>query len=162
MTKMAKVKEEKKVNKKEFVEDSSLMVLSNKVIKEHKLDYLEKVNVKYVLVDMYISKNTMGKCVRASKELKHFTGIDYVIQISKDIFDKIDDNGKEAIMLHLLLHILLTINKQGDLVAKIFNHDVADFSTVIKKFGIDGLKELRLAVASIRDMDISQSDNIKI
>ena len=65
-------------------------------------------------------------------------------------------------MLHLLLHILITTNKDGDLTTKIFDHDIKDFSTVITKYGIDELKNIKIAVSSIRDLDFTLTDNIKI
>lgn len=155
-------KVEKVKNLKKFIEDPDLIILANKVITENKLDYLNNVTIKYVLVDMYISKSSVGKCVRASKELKHFANIDYIIEISKDIYDLFDDKSREIVMYHLLLHILLTTNKEGDLTTKIFDHDVKDFSSVINKYGIDELKNIKTLVSSIRDLDVTSTDNIKI
>ena len=154
-------KEEKKPkNKKEFIEDPSLITLANKVINTNKMDYLNQIRIRYVLVDQYISKTVVGKCVKASKELKHFAEMDYIIELSKDVWDKIDDETKEIVMYHELLHILLTVNKDGDLTTKIFDHDIKDFSSIIKKYGVDWFKEFKFAVASIRDLD--SSDGIKV
>jgi len=155
-------KKEKVKNLKKFVEDPSLITLANKVINENRLDYLNQVRIKYVLVDQYISKTTVAKCIMASKELKHFGNLDYIVEISKTVFDKVDDATKELIMFHELLHILLKTNKNGDLVTKIMQHDVQDFSNIIKKHGVEWIKELRIAVTSIMDLDITKADDVKI
>jgi predicted metallopeptidase len=162
MGRKALVKEVKEKNKKLFVEEPSLEELAKKVIKENKLDYVDKFKVKYILVDKYISKTCVAKCVRASKELKFFAGIDYIIEVSKDVWDKIDEETKSIVMYHELLHILGVINKDGDLVAKIADHNVKDFSGIIKKYGVEWFSEFKTAVSSIRDMDMSKSDGIKV
>lgn len=155
-------KKEKVKNLKKFIEDESLVILANKVINANKLDYLNQVRIKYVLIDMYISKTCVGKCIRASKELKHFGNLDYIIEFSKDVWDKITDETKEIVMLHELLHILLKMNKSGDVDTKIFDYDIKDFSTIIKKYGVDWFKEFKIAVSSIRDLEPEATDNIKV
>jgi predicted metallopeptidase len=155
-------KKEKVKNLKIFIEDPSLITLANKVIETNKLDYLNQVKIRYILVDQYISTSTVAKCIKASKELKHFANIDYIIEISKTVFDKVTTETQELIMFHELLHILLTTNKEGDLVNKIMPHDIQDFSTIIKKNGVDWIKELRIATTSILNIDVEKADNIKI
>ena len=155
-------KKEKVKNLKKFIEDPSLITIANKVIDDNKLDYLEQVRIKYVLIDMYISKTCVAKCIRASKELKHFGNLDYIIEISKDVWDKIDDVTRETVLLHELLHILLKMNKSGDLDTKILDHDIKDFSLIIKKYGVDWFKEFKIVVSSIRDLEPESIDNIKV
>jgi predicted metallopeptidase len=155
-------KVEKVKNKKEFIEDPALVTLANKCIDAYKLDYLNNVRIRYVLVDSYISKSTIAQCIKASNELKYFGKLDYVVKISKDIYDATDDETRELIMYHELLHILLSTNKSGDMVTKIMPHDIQDFSSLIKKAGVDWIKELRIATTSVRDMDVEKADNIKV
>jgi predicted metallopeptidase len=155
-------KVEKVKNKREFIEDPDLITLANKVITSNKLDYLNQVKIRYVLVDSYISKTCIAKCVRASKELKYFAKIDYIIEISKDIWDNVTDEIKNLIMLHEHLHILLKTNKNGDLCTNLMQHDIQDFSTIIKKHGTDWIKGLKISTTSIRDMEVTKADNIKI
>lgn len=152
----------KEKNLKNFIEDPSLVELANKVINENKLDYLNQVKIKYLLVDKYISKTCIGKCIKANKELKYFTQIDYIIEISKDVWDQIDDKAREIIIYHELLHILLKINREGKLTTKILDHDIKDFSTIIKKYGVDWFKKFKITVSSIRDLAPEAIDNIKV
>jgi predicted metallopeptidase len=154
--------EKKPKNKKEFVESEELVQLAQKVIADNKLDYLDQVRIKYVLVDQFISSTTVAQCVKASKELKYFGKLDYVIKVSLDVWSQIDNKAREIILLHELLHILLTTNKEGDLNTKILDHDIKDFSIIIKKFGIDWFWNFKTIVSSVRDLDPSKTDNIKV
>lgn len=152
----------RKVVEKTFVEDATLEKLANKVIEENRLDYLDQVKIRYILVDPYITNTCVGKCIRASKELKYFGKLDYVIELSKDVWEKIDQKTKEIVMLHELLHILLKTNSNGDLNTKILDHDIKDFSLIIKKYGVDWFKKFKVEVSSIRDLDPTKTDNIKV
>ena len=155
-------KVEKPKNKKQFIESEELVSVANKVIADNSLDYLTQVHIQYVLVDMYISNTCIAKCVKANKELKFFAGIDYIVEFSKDVWDNVTEETQELIMLHELLHILLSVNKDGDLVTKLMQHDIQDFSTIIKKHGVDWIKELKLATTSIRDIEVTKCDLMTI
>ena len=154
--------EKKPKNKKVFIEDVNLETLANKVITKNKLDYLEQVRIKYVLVDQYISKTTVAQCMKASSELKYFGKLDYILKFSKIVWDQISDDAREIVLLHELLHILLTTNKEGEIKTKILDHDIKDFSTIISKYGLDWFKTFKIQVSSIMDLEPNATDNIKV
>ncbi len=74
------------MSKKEFIEDEELVEIANKVIKEFKLDNLNGVKIKYVLVSPNISKTVAGKCIKPNAELKYFGDFDYLIEFSNDLW----------------------------------------------------------------------------
>src|SRR5271157_4156665 len=127
---MAKQKTPKKI-KKEFKEEPELKVLAEKVIDEQKLDVFP-AKIIYLTVYPHVSKTTAGRCIRANNELKHFSKHDYIIEMSGDLWDALDESTQYILMHHELLHVLPTMNeKTGEWEYKIRDHDVQDFSKII-------------------------------
>jgi hypothetical protein len=52
------------------------------------------------MVTPAISSTVAGRCIKANKELNHFSGYDYIIEISKEIWDLITQKSKELLILH--------------------------------------------------------------
>ena len=146
---------------KTFNEDEDLIVLANKVIAEHNLAYMNSVKCRYLLVEPNISKTCAGKCIRASNELKHFGQADYLIEFSQDIWGSIDDQTREILMYHELQHILVKLAKGKETFA-ILDHDVKDFSSIIKKYGVDWFQQFKDIVAATYELEGSDKDKISI
>jgi hypothetical protein len=148
---------------KKFIESDELVDIANKVITENKLDYLNDVKIKYLLVDKQISKTCPCKVIKANDDLKYFSEMDYIVKFSFDIWSKIDDETKDALMLHCLCHLLVcTSEKDDERQLKIADHDIKDFALVVKKYGSDWFKTFKIAVSSIYDMKPDEVDRIKI
>lgn len=146
---------------KTFDEDEDLIVLANKVIAEHGLTYMNSVKVRYLLVEPNISKTCAGKCIKASNELKHFGQADYLIEFSRDIWESIDDQTREILMYHEIQHILVKLVK-GKEVFGILDHDLKDFSTIIKKYGVNWFQQFKDIVAATYELEGSDKDKISI
>lgn len=147
---------------KVFIEDEDLVKIADKVIEERKLDYLNCLNIRYVLVSPYISKSVVGKCIKPNHELKYFGGFDYLVEFSEDVWNGLTNELKEIVMYHELLHIHITINKKGEEIYKIIDHNVKDFSSIIKKYGIEWFDNLKTIACSVRDLDVGDIDKIKV
>lgn len=148
--------------KKEFIEDEDLVTIANKVIDEHKMDYLNGVKIRYLLVTPHISKTVAGKCIRPNDELKWYSEADYIVEFSASVWDGLKDDVKEILMLHELKHILITADKDGNVQYKIAPHDLNDFTSIVDKYGIDWINAIKLTAASVNDLTPEQQDNIKI
>ncbi len=148
--------------KKVFIEDESLIKICNKVIADKKLDNVAPLTIKCVLVAPNISKYISAKCVLPSKELKFFGNFDYLLEFSEDVWSKIDDQTREILMWHELLHIQVTNDKEGESVNTLYPHDVNEFYQIIQAHGINWLGEFKTIVASIHDLDPVEKDKIKI
>jgi predicted metallopeptidase len=146
---------------KTFEEDESLVELANKVITEHKLDYMNSVIARYIFVVPNISKTVHGKCIRANNELKFFGKFDYLIEFSKEIWNSIDDKTKEILMYHELLHVLVKTSK-GQMVPSIAGHDLQDFYAVISKYGPDWFKDFKDIVAATYELQGLEKDKITV
>lgn len=141
------------IGKKRYVIDPDLKTLADEVIRTE-LDIdpeISKANIKYMKVYPNVSKTVAGRCIRASNELKLFGGADYLIQMSGDLWDKLDVNPRRVLMLHELMHVYIDFNKDGEPVYKLRNHDVEDFASIIDKYGVNWLYDLRTSAAEIDD-----------
>lgn len=148
------------MSEKTFTEDESIKSLADSIIEESKLDYLNNVRIKYLIVDPCISKTCAAKCIKSNKEVEFFSDSDYIIEVSQNVWDKVDDTMRKYLIKHQLLHILLVPNKSGIIKFKIVKHDVSDFSTTINEFGSDISKNLKVITSSINELDTI--DNIEV
>ncbi len=145
---------------KDFELSEELKELAKQVLDKEKLD-VEEAKIGYLLVDPYISKTTVGRCIRANKELKFFSKFDYIIEMSKEVWEQLDDKTKYVLMFHELLHVFIEHDeKTGEVKFLLKDHDVKDFYTIIKQFGIEWFSGLKTQVASIYDFEKEEDINI--
>lgn len=151
-----------KVIKREFSLSDELKTMGADVIREKMID-THPAKIGYVLVTPNISKTIPAKIIKTSKELKFFSGLDYVIEVSGEIWDALDKETKKVLLEHELRHILVLQNdKSGDWTFKIRKHDVQDFSKVISENGIEWIKKIKLCLSSIYDLTPAEEDAIQI
>ena len=148
--------------KKEFEVSDELKTLAEEVIKGETLE-INPAKVEYLLVYPNISKTVAGRCVRAGKELKFFSGFDYIIEMSGELWDALDDSVRYVLMQHELMHIMPVMNdKTGEWKFELRPHDVEDFGKIIKKHGVDWISKVKLSISSLYDLTPIQEDKIKI
>jgi len=158
---MAKGKKVTQV-KREFEVSDELRKLAETVISEQGLD-INPAKVEYLLVYPNISKIVAGRCIKTNKELKFFSGNDYLIEMSGELWDSLDDSVRYVLMQHELMHILPVMNdKTGEWKFELRRHDIEDFSSIIKKHGIDWISKVKLSISSLYDLNPSQEDKIQI
>lgn len=157
-----KQKQKKASTKKEFIVDDELRELAERIVKDEVME-ISPAEVEYLLVYPNISKTVAGRCIRASKELKFFSGKDYLIEISGELWDALDDSVKYVLVQHEMMHILPHMDeKTGEWKFELRQHDIEDFSKIIKKHGIDWISKVKLSISSIYDLTPAQEDKIKI
>ena len=153
------------VSGKEYVVSDELKQLAEQLIKED--DLLKDLNldvpkIAYVLVYPNITKHIAGKCIKAGRELKFFSEFDYVIEMSGETWDVLDDNIKSILTIHELMHVQVFYDKKGNVRFKLRDHDVKDFSYIIKKHGIDWFSDLKTVIASTYDMTPEEENRISL
>lgn len=110
--------------------------LANQIIE--KFDHLHFIKDNEISVGYVISyenktkgkKYVFGKCEKVSKENKAYLPFDFIITMYEPNVSMLDDNQKKIVMLHELQHI--EIGSKG---LKIRDHDIEDFSNIVKAFG---------------------------
>ena len=147
---------------KSFEVSVELRELAEKVIKTEGMD-LSPAKIEYLLVYPNISKTVAGRCIRASEELKFFSDNDYLIEISGELYDSMDDQTRYILLYHELMHVLPLMDDQtGDYKYTIRQHDLQDFSRVINTYGVDWINQIKLTVSSLYDLSPKSEDSIKI
>ncbi len=159
------IKEPKKQKgpiKREFILSDEMKQLANQIISEERID-THPAKIEYVLVYPNISKTTAGKCIKTGKELKFFSNLDYVIEISGDLWDTLDNDSRAILLEHELRHILVVQNdKTGDWTYKLRKHDIQDFSRIVSKHGVDWIRKIKLCLSSLYNLTPTEEDNIQI
>ena len=89
---------------KQLMESPEVETLAKKVIERHKLEF-GPAEIGYFLVYPNISKQRAAKCIKATREVKYYSGNDYLIEISGEMWDMLDTQTKEMVLYHELLHI---------------------------------------------------------
>jgi hypothetical protein len=152
----------KKVSvKKTYEVCDELKTLAEKVITTENMD-LEGAKVQYLLVYPYISKRVAGRCIKNNGELNFYSGSDYLVEMSGELWDKLDDTVKYVLTQHELMHILVVTKENGDTQFNLRDHDIQDFQTIVKKHGVDWIQKVKLSMSSLYDMEPADEDKIKI
>lgn len=110
----------------------------------------ELIRIAYVLntkpfdpVTEEATHDVVGRCVKAPKLWHDVTGIDVVIWIRADFWNRFDARARAAIVLHELSHVRITFDKEGQLKLKLREHDVEEFIGVVRFYGpIDVSREV--------------------
>lgn len=137
------MEDEQEIKGKKYELNDDLKVLAKDVLsKKPNLD-IGYAKVAYMLVHPNINKTTAGRCIRANKELKFFSGYDYLIQMSGTLWEMLDEETQFVLMYHELKHISVDEDKDGNEVYKIRRHDVEDFSDIIDEHGIKWIHKIR-------------------
>jgi len=153
---------EKFVDGKTYIIDDEVREIAEKVIKEKHI-IIGPAKIKYVIVYPNIQKTIMGRCIRSSKTLKFFSDADYIIEISGEVWDKLQDTTRKILVEHELLHILPIYNENKDKWSfKILDHDVQDFYKIINENGISWYEEMRTLAKSIYDLKPEDSERIRL
>jgi len=149
-----------KNSNKEFQVSQELETLAEKIIKDEGMEIYPS-EISYLLVYPNISKTVAGRCIRTGKELKFFSGKDYLIEISGELWDTLDASARKILMEHELRHIMPVMNnKTGEWKFELRNHDIMEFSSIIKKYGINWIDKVKLSISSL--YDLTPKDESKI
>ncbi len=67
----------------------------------------------YFLVYPNISKQRTAKCIKATREVKYYSGNDYLIETSGKLWNMLDNDTKEMLIYHQLLQIDPVLNAKN-------------------------------------------------
>ncbi len=82
-------------------------------------------------------KLTLGKCVKATGLVKHFSGEDFIVWLAADhlALAKLTRFQVEALVWHELCHAEIVENDKGEEIAKVRAHDFEGFRSEIEHYG---------------------------
>lgn len=151
-----------KLSGKELMESPEMLKIAQEVIEAHKIE-LGPAQVGYLLVYPNISKQRAAKCMKATREVKHYSGNDYLIEVSGDLWDMLDNDTKKMLLYHELLHVDPVFKaKNQEWQMKIRNPDFADYYEINDTFGNEWYKTIQATVSSLHDLDPKQESKVTV
>jgi len=149
-----------KLSDKELMESPEMEAIANRVIEKYDLEF-GPAQIGYFLVYPNISKQRAAKCMKASREVKYYSGNDYLIEISGELWDMLDDDTREMLLYHELLHIDPVFKaKNQEWKMNIKKPDFQDYYLINDKFGNEWYKTIQATVSSLYDMDPKQESKV--
>ena len=147
---------------KQYIEDPSLAKFGQRVRRDKNIE-TGKAEIGYMLVFPNISQTTGAKCVKCSALVKHFSGYDFVIQISGEMWDMLDQTTREILLWHQLLHVDATFKtKTQEWSYTVRKHDYADFYEINEKVGNTWYKTIQATISSLYDLDPKKESKVKV
>ena len=147
---------------KELIESPEMLEMAIKVIETHNIN-LGPAQVGYLLVYPNISKQRAAKCVKASREVKYYSGHDYLIEVSGELWDMLDNDTKKMLLYHELLHIDPVFKaKNQEWKMQVRRPDFSDYYEINDKFGNEWYKTIQATVSSLYDLDPRQEGKVSV
>lgn len=151
-----------KLQDKELMESPEMLEMAMKVIETHKIN-LGPASVGYLLVYPNISKQRAAKCVKASREVKYYSGYDFLIEVSGELWDMLDKDTKMMLLYHELLHIDPVFKaKNQEWKMQLRRPDFSDYYEINDKFGNEWYKTIQATVSSLYDLDPRQEGKVSV
>lgn len=147
---------------KQLMESPEVEAIAERVIERENLDF-GPAGIGYFLVYPNVSKYRAAKCMKASREVKYYSGNDYLIEISGEMWDMLDEKTKEMILFHQLLHIDPVYKaKTQEWKMKTRKPDFADFYEINDKYGNEWYKTVQATVSSLYDLDPRRESKVSL
>ncbi len=151
-----------KLSGKELIESPEMQEIAGKVIEAHNIE-LGIAKIGYLLVYPNISKQRAAKCIKSTNEVKHYSGNDYLIEVSGDLWDMLDTDTKKMLLYHELLHIDPVFKaKNQEWKMNLRKPDFADYYEINDKFGNEWYKTIQATVSSLHDLDPRQESKVSV
>lgn len=151
-----------KLSDKELIESPEIAEIAEKVIETHKIE-LGPAQIGYLLVYPNISKQKAAKCMKATREVKHYSGNDYLIEVSGDLWDMLDTDTKKMLLYHMLLHVDPVFKaKTQEWKMNVRKPDFSDYYEINDKFGNEWYKTIQATVSSLHDLDPRQESKVSL
>lgn len=144
------------IKKKQYFKDPEDVVeLANKVIREQNIE-LEDASVGYILVDPKVGGNSkVAKFVKSNPEVQLYSGHQYIIELSMDVWDMIQDDLRYKILEHNLRRIFVDINdKTGEFEYKEIKPDIQEYFTMLNAYDVSWISDLKTITESVRQLDV--------
>jgi hypothetical protein len=81
------------------------------------------------------NRETWGKAAKVTGVNHYLTGFDFIITVSRDVWDELTESQREALVDHQLEHCNKDTDSNGNPKFNIIGHDIEDFVSVIDRHG---------------------------
>lgn len=147
---------------KQYIEAPELQKVAEKVIDKRNIE-IHPAQVGYMLVYPNISKLTASKTIKASSLVTHYSGNHFIVQVSGELWDMLDEETRDILMWHQLLHIEARYNeKSREWKYSLRKHDYSDFYEILKSEGAHWYQVVQSVMSSLYDLDPRQENKVKV
>ncbi len=147
---------------KQLMESPEIEAIAEHVAERENLEF-GPAEIGFFLVYPNLSKYRAAKCMKASREVKYYSGNDYLIEISGEMWDMLDEKTKEMVLLHQLLHVEPVYKaKNQEWKMKIRKPDFRDFYEINDKYGNEWYKTVQATVSSLYDLDPRRESKVTL
>ena len=147
---------------KQLMQSEELREYAEHIVTEKGMD-LGAAAVCYMLVYPNISKKKPAKAMKAGRELKFFSGYDYIIQVSGELWDMLDAETRFNLVWHELLHLNPVYNaKKQEWQFKLRNPERALYHEIANEAGAEWQQVVQATVASLYDLDAEDEGQINL
>lgn len=147
---------------KQLMESPEIEAIAKRVIEREDMEF-GPAEIGYFLVYPNLSKYRAAKCVKASREVKYYSGNDYLIEISGEMWDMLDEKTREMVLFHQLLHVEPVYKaKNQEWKMKIRKPDFKDFYEINDKYGNEWYKTVQATVSSLYDLDPRRESKVSL
>tara|TARA_R110002096_G_scaffold86990_6_gene199816 strand:+ start:3094 stop:3585 length:492 start_codon:yes stop_codon:yes gene_type:complete len=149
-------------SEKQLMESPEIETIAKTVIEKNKLEF-GPAEIGYFLVYPNISKQKAAKCMKATREVKYYSGNDYLIEVSGELWDMLDNDTKEMVLYHELLHIDPSFkSKTQEWKMNLKRPDFSDYYTINDKHGNEWYKTVQATASSLYDLDPRQESKVSL
>lgn len=147
---------------KTIMHSDELKKLCLEVMKERGID-LACASVGTLVVFPNISTKRACKVSKCPQILQMYSGFDYTIEVSGEVWDMLDKDTKKMMVYHCLLQIDPTfIVKSLSWKFKLRRPEFATFYTINDKHGNNWVKTIQATVSSLYDLDPRNESEVKV
>ena len=147
---------------KSYMESPEVQKIVDQVVKEENIE-IEPAQLGCLIVYPYISKTRAAQIKRVNAETEFYSGFQYILKISGEAWDMLDDETRKILVHHELLRIDSQYNeKKGEWKFKLQPPEYIDFYTINERYGSEGLKTIQATVSSLYDLDPRQESKVKV
>lgn len=147
---------------KQLMESPEVEEIARQIMERESLEF-GPAEIGYFLVYPNLTKYKAAKCVKASREVKYYSGNDYLIEISGEMWDMLDQKTREMVVFNQLLHIDPVYKaKNQEWKMKIRRPDFADYYEINDKYGNEWYKTVQATVSSLYDLDPKRESKVSL
>lgn len=147
---------------KQLMESPEVETIAERIIEREKLEF-GPAAIGYFLVYPNLTKYKAAKCVKASREVKYYSGNDYLVEISGEMWDMLDEKTREMVLFHQLMHVEPVYkSKNQEWKMKIRKPDFSDYYEINDKYGNEWYKTVQATVSSLYDLDPRRESKVSL
>lgn len=154
-----KLDEKFRGHKKMIIKSVEMRDMAEDVLEQQGID-IGPASVGCLLIYPNISKKRAAKVTKENEISRFFSGFDYLIQVSGELWDMLDTDTQKMLLYHCLMQIDPRYkSKEGIWKFNLRKPDFKDFYRINDRHGNEWYKTIQATVSSLYDLNpVDESD----